>query len=76
MKRIWTVILSKLAHEQQTSMAELERLVNLNDNTDELSELIDSELTRLVINEFKIRKWNELNPTKHINTTDVSTGNQ
>lgn len=76
MKRIWTVILTKLAHEQQTSMAELERLVNLNDNTDDVSELIDSELERLVINELKIRKWNELNPNKYNNTPDVNTGNQ
>ena len=76
MKRIWTVILTKLAHEQQTSMAELERLVNPNDNTDDVSELIDSELTRLVINELKIRKWNELNPNKYNNTPDVNPDNQ
>lgn len=75
MKRIWTVILAKLAHEQQTAMAELERLVNLNDNTDDVSELIDSELERLVINELKIRKWNELNPNKPNNTTDVNPDN-
>lgn len=75
MKRIWTVILTKLAHEQQIAMAELERLVNLNDNTDDVSELIDSELERLVINELKIRKWYELNPNKPNNTTDVNTDN-
>lgn len=75
MKRIWIVILTKLAHEQQTAMAELERLVNLNDNTDDVSELIDSELERLVINELKIRKWNELNPNKPNNTTDVNPDN-
>lgn len=76
MERIWTIILAKLAYEQQKSMAELERLINLNDNTDKLSELIDSELERLTFNELKIRKWHELNPNKHIDTTDVTTDNQ
>jgi len=75
MKRIWTIVLAKLAYEQQKSMAELERLVNLNDNTDELSERIDIELERLTMNEIKIRKWHELNPNKHNNITDANTDN-
>jgi hypothetical protein len=75
MKRLWTVVLAKLAYDQQKSITELERLINLNDNTDELSELIDSELARLAINELKIRKWHELNPNKQTAQPDADINN-
>jgi hypothetical protein len=76
MVRIWNIIWTKLAYEQQTTFAELERLINVNGPTEELAENINITLEKLVIVESKIKKWGELKPQPQTEQTDDVTNNQ
>jgi hypothetical protein len=76
MTRMWNIIWTKLAYEQQTIFSELERLINLNESTEELAEKINLALERLVIVETKIAKWGKLKPQTQIEQNDGGTNNQ
>ena len=76
MTRMWNIIWTKLAYEQQTAFAELERLINLNESTEELADKINVSLEKLVTVETKIAKWGKLKPQTQIEQNDGVTNNQ
>lgn len=78
MKRIWTIVLAKLAYEQQLIQAELERLINTNEETEGLTDKINDQLEKYAILKNKISIWRELIPTPEQKTqsNDVIINNQ
>ena len=60
MMNIWNVVFANLVAENATWKAELQRLVNLDADVTITAGRIDDALTKLVMSESKVAKWQDI----------------